>query len=295
MTLAKDGKVICVPWWLWPNLLGLDAPSVAVTWQYFFAEAFRVKIPISNYLTLFLVVWVIYSVDRLLDARLLKNPGAASTRHYFYHSNYRLIGFLTLIITSLTVVLCLTVLPGELVKFGLFVSLFVVVYFAHRIWVKGLMMAVVPKEVFVGMVFAVGTTLTGHTWSGEVPDSLWSPSVIGFGVLCSLNCLAISVWERSSDQHNDPNALPQLFPEVVKLFPAIACTVSLAAAAYALSQKNNVEFPILLSVASGCALIGILSLIAGKASSCFLRLAADVAVIVPALVLLPLLPWALTV
>ena len=30
-TAAHDRKQL--PWWLWPNLLGLDAPLVAVVWQ----------------------------------------------------------------------------------------------------------------------------------------------------------------------------------------------------------------------------------------------------------------------
>ena len=27
-----------VPFWLWPNVLGFDAPLVAVAWQFFFAD-----------------------------------------------------------------------------------------------------------------------------------------------------------------------------------------------------------------------------------------------------------------
>ena len=56
------------------------------------------------------------------------------------------------------------------------------------------MMIIIPKEVFIGMVFAVGATLTGHTWSGDFfPDAFFSPSVIIFGILCSMNCIAISI------------------------------------------------------------------------------------------------------
>ena len=58
-----------VPWWLWPNLLGLDAPAVAVVWQRFLADASGVAVPVAASAVLALVVWGIYLTDRRLDAR----------------------------------------------------------------------------------------------------------------------------------------------------------------------------------------------------------------------------------
>ena len=285
MNLAQQQNTSRASWWLWPNLLGIDAPAVAVLWQYFFACNFRVKIPASNYLTLFFVVWVIYLVDRLLDARMLKRLNEASLRHSFYYRNYRSAFVLTAILTIITACLCLFFLPMELIKTGAFVGAFVVVYLLHQIWAKGLMMIVIPKEVFIGMIFAVGTTLTGHIWSGEfIPDAFFSPSVIIFGVLCSMNCIAISVWERSHDVDNDSNALPQLFPQVVKLFPAIACVVFICLMVYSFTNHSHVGFPIFVASGIGCGLITVLSFFDGRASSQFLRFAADMAVIMPALV-----------
>ena len=284
MSSVQNKKVVNRPWWIWPNLLGIDAPTVAVLWQYFFACNFSLKIPTSNYLTLFLVVWVIYSVDRLLDARMLKRPEKASLRHLFYHSNYRIASFLTVVLTILTVFFCLYFLPMELLKTGSFVGAFVVVYLLHQIWAKGPMMIFIPKEVFIGMIFAVGSTLTGHTWSGEfIPDAFFSPSVIIFGILCAMNCIAISVWERHHDVENDPNALPQFLPQVVKLFPTIACAVFISLMVYSFTNHDHVGFPIFVASVAGCGLIAVLSFFDGKFSSQFLRFAADMAVMIPAL------------
>jgi len=284
VNLEQQQNVPNGPWWIWPNLLGIDAPAVAVLWQYFFACNFSIKIPFSNYLTLFFVVWVIYSVDRLLDARMLKRPDGASVRHLFYLRNYRIASALTAFLTILTAFFCLYFLPMELIKTGSFVGAFVVVYLLHQIWAKGLMMMIIPKEVFIGMVFAVGSTLTGHTWSGDFfPGAFFSPSVIIFGVLCSINCIAISVWERSHDVKNDPNAIPQLLPIVVKLFPAIACTVFISLLVYSFMHHDHVGFPIFMASGIGCGFITALSFFDGKVSSQFLRIAADMAVMIPAL------------
>ena len=59
------------PLWLWPNLLSLDAPLVAVAWLGMFAKTWQVVwFPKTIYLLVAGVVWIIYVVDRLLDARI---------------------------------------------------------------------------------------------------------------------------------------------------------------------------------------------------------------------------------
>ena len=99
-----------------------------------------------------------------------------------------------------------------------------------------------------------------------------------------MNCIAISVWERSHDVDNDSNALPQLFPQVVKLFPAIASVVFICLMVYSFTNHSHVGFPIFVASGIGCGLITVLSFFDARASSQFLRFAADMAVIIPALV-----------
>ena len=282
------------PFWLWLNVLGLDAPIVAVVWQFFFAEALRLKIPTSNYLTLGLIVWVIYSADRLLDARRLRAPETASARHRFYRDWFHVMMPLTMAGLILSVVAVLMVLPETILYCGAVLFLFVIVYFIHRIWVNGPMLVVLPKEIFTGMVFAFGTTLTGYTWSSDIPDALYSPEVLCFGGLCSLNCMAISIWERDADADNDGNALPQVFPAIVPYFAVLCWGVVIAGAVFALMQKGSVTFPVFLAVTTGGGLLALLASFEKRMSPVTLRVAADFAVLLPAFVYLPLLPWDLT-
>src|ERR1700704_1719121 len=67
--------------WLWPNLLSLDAPVVAVLWQILFARCFQVPVDALAALLLLLTVWLIYAADRILDAR---RDECHSPRHEFY-------------------------------------------------------------------------------------------------------------------------------------------------------------------------------------------------------------------
>ena len=55
--------------WLWPNLLSLDAPIVALLWQLLFARCFHASVSVTAAILLVLAVWLIYAADRVLDAR----------------------------------------------------------------------------------------------------------------------------------------------------------------------------------------------------------------------------------
>ena len=171
-------------------------------------------------------------------------------------------------------------------KFGITISCLVGVYFIHRKWGSGALLGFIPREVFVGMVFAIGSTLLGHTWTGEVPEAFLSISVIGFGLLCSMNCLAISVWEKEEDSFNDRSALAQLAPKFPSFFPFISVMVFLIMSLVACYLYFSKDFFILLAASSGCGIISVMSFIESKISSCSLRILADVAVLVPALAFL---------
>jgi len=276
------------PIWLWPNLIGLDAPCIATVWQKLFADSFNIKIPLSNYLTLFLVVWVIYSVDRLMDSKSLGNKETAALRHRFYFQHFHIMLVITLICFGCVGYLCLAVIPFEMLKTGLVISPFVLVYLLHRKWSRGPMMVFIPKEIFVGLVFAVGSTLPGHVWSSDVPEAFLSPSVIVFGILCSMNCIAISVWERDLDYQNDNSALPQFFPIITKIFNPISWIVFVTLFIFSVySFRNHYDseaLPVIMASSFGCGIIAVLSHYEGKASKNIMRLLADMAVLIPGLV-----------
>jgi hypothetical protein len=281
-----------VPLWLWPNVLGLDAPLVAVAWQHFFAEAFRVRIPPLHYAVLGLIVWVIYSADRVVDATRLIRPDRASHRHRFYRKNLLVMGVLTAAGAAAALYSTLAILPQNILLPGWALASLVALYFIHRMSVRGPVLAVMPKEVFSGIVFALGSTLLGFTWSSELPRAFVSPEVLCFAALCSLNCLAISVWEHREDEGNDPNAIAQLWPGSVAAFPRIAAYAAVVIAVIALLLGRTPGFPLIVGSATGAVLIAILAANASRFSTPALRVLADIAVLLPALAFLPMTPWA---
>ncbi len=283
------------PPWLWPNVLGLDAPLVAVAWQYLVASAFSIRLRPIDYAALALIVWAIYSIDRLLDSKKLQSPETATARHRFYRRHFKPLAALTLAGCAGALYLVLRHLTAQVILPGVMLGLLVALYLFHRAVARGPILFVLPKELLSGFVFAFGTVLIGFAITADlIPNprsrslGILSPAVLAFGCLCSLNCAAISVWERAEDADNDPNAAAQLFPALSHHFAPICWGVTAVLALAAFRARDEVAFPIFAASALGCGLLSLLASSAAKFSSPTLRLLADVAVLAPAIAFLPL-------
>jgi hypothetical protein len=179
------------PWWLWPNVLSLDAPAVASLWQNLAAKDAGLSLSLASKLALPLSVWVIYLADRLMDSVRMESANPAA-RHLFYRS-YRFTGIGLLLFASALLTGSLHFLPAVVLHNGLLVGMFVA---AYLLMVHALPPAVrryLPKELAVALIFAAGTTLS--VWSRMPnPSVIVFPAVL-FALLCWLNCSAIDVWE----------------------------------------------------------------------------------------------------
>jgi len=173
--------------WLWPNLLSLDAPVVAVLWQILFARCFQVPVDALAALLLLLTVWLIYAADRILDAR---RDECHSPRHEFYRRRWP-----ELLPVWIGVLGVTSWLAAEHLSPGLFM------HGAALLSVVGMYLAMVhsgiilrwPKEAAVGVLFALGASLVA--W-GKVKTAADVATILLFSGLCWMNCVAIQRWEE---------------------------------------------------------------------------------------------------
>lgn len=188
--------------WLWPNLLSLDAPLVALLWQILFIRCFHAANPASSSILtsalLVSVVWLIYAADRALDAW---RGSGLRPRHEFYRRHWRALLPIWMLVLAATAWLAWTSLPRELFERGAWLLAGVVIYFgvvhcgavhsgvAH--W-AGLHW---PKEAAVAVIFGLGASLAAWT---RVETSYDVFTVILFACLCWINCAAIAEWEGGS-------------------------------------------------------------------------------------------------
>lgn len=198
-----------IPWWLWPNVLNLDAPIITAAWQELFARSAGLSVTAAERAALFLAVWVIYAADRLLDGVRLGVRASSSARHQFSHRHARPLALLLLTAIAVEGWLVLARLPREILFGGLALGALVGAYFlwnqlAGTRWGRGWL-----KELVVSLVFAFGAGLVPLLArpTGEVIID-----ILSFAAVCMANCLLIARLERAMDEARGEVSIAAHFP-----------------------------------------------------------------------------------
>ncbi len=274
------------PLWLYPNLLSLDAPLVAVAWLFIFSKTWRVDYhPWEAYVTLGLTVWGIYVLDRLLDASLFgATAGKLQARHEF-HRRYRgpfMAGGCVALLAA--AVLVVTYMSLSIYTY-LFFGLVIVAGFFGLSMLSAQESAEVPhtKNILAGIGFAFGTATMAHVYLPElgIYNMLTSREFICFALLCILNISAIDLWEyaaRSKDL--EMSAAAELTLTIPLTLLGVVCLY------YAVIDHEMATRPFFYAILTGAALLQILNRMRGRFSMDALRVLADVALLLPVLVYL---------
>jgi hypothetical protein len=176
--------------WLWPNLLSLDAPVVALLWQILFARCFHARVELLPSVLLVLAVWLIYAADRTLDAW---TGSCARPRHEFYRKHWKSLLPLWILALAAGSTLAWTRLTPELLVCGIALATVVAGYFV----LLHLGVLQKTKEAAVAVLFALGATLSA--WP-NVRSAVDIEAIILFSCLCWINCVAIERWESAAVQ-----------------------------------------------------------------------------------------------
>ncbi|MGA3186663.1 MAG: hypothetical protein ABSF22_06080 [Bryobacteraceae bacterium] len=171
--------------WLWPNLLSLDAPIVALLWQILFARCFHARVDPLPSVLLVLAVWLIYAADRTIDAW---TGEGLRPRHEFYRRHWPALLPLWILALGAGTALAWTRLTREMLLNGFALGVAVVLYFA----LLHLGIFQKTKEAAVAVLFALGATLSAWPHVRTAADI---EAIILFSCLCWINCAAIEQWE----------------------------------------------------------------------------------------------------
>jgi hypothetical protein len=201
------------------SLLCLDAPLVAVAWQWIIARNLGEPLNLPQYAVLFLVAWLIYLSDRLADSFTVPPGAPTSARQRFCRQHrFIIVPLIVLLgitdtILSLTFIDRRTFISGTLI-FGATIVYLAINHFASRTWRH-----VALKEAAIGFLFALGTVAVINQKSTNLIVVLML-----FGLLCSLNCLSISVWKRDLDIAQGGESFATAHPKR-KSLPAMSCWI----------------------------------------------------------------------
>lgn len=213
---------------LFPNLLSIDAPVIAIAWQWLVWHCFIASNadsesglwdashpPVHTMVLLFNVVWMIYAADRLLDCRHLDFSKPVPKRHRFVQrwASWFWVTWVFILVVSIFVA---------------------VIYLQPKLWISGMLLSVnvaaysaavhavptlrqkLPKELIVGTIFATGVALPTATVSLS-----WqlAASLIMLAYLFTINCLIHAKTQQYSDQQQGIGSAIRIFPSIASNLP----------------------------------------------------------------------------
>ena len=198
------------PLWIWPNILSLDAPLVALAWFWMFKQIWLVKYhqPSLPWL-LALTVWCIYVADRLMDSRGMRGTETTLALRHRFHCDYRGLMIVALSVGVVGVFLLLSRQSRGLLAYAYPVAVPVLLYFliSFQRTEKGVSWF---KNIVAGLAFAYGTAVGVHFRSGSsvgVHELALSSEVVVFALLCMINMMVIDHWESGGEKEKGMGAV----------------------------------------------------------------------------------------
>ena len=228
----------------------LDAPIVAITWQWLIGQTFRAGISISDRAVLFITAWLIYLVDRFADSLTVPASAPVSPRQRFCAEHRRRRAVLIILLALLDGFIGFTYLSRATVVNGAVIGVAIAVYLAINHFAPFVWRKLPVKEALIGFLFALGTVAAIHR-----TDVSFVVATLLFGTLCSLNCLSISIWEREIDIAQSRESFATARAGAIWV-PAVACWV-LAVVALSIAILGHVP-AICICVATSAVLLALL-------------------------------------
>ena len=263
---------------MWPHLLSLDAPLVAVAWQGWWAHATGVALPPCHGIVLLLGVWLMYLGDRLADLRRARPDDPLTARHGFAGRQRRFLLVFAAVLAGILTVLAPCALPPRHFAAGLGLLALVGGYFwlIHRRQTQR-WCAYFPKEAMVGGMFAFGTAFF-VLWRLPLPSAPLVAAVSLFALVCFLNCALITRWEQNVQDLRHPASLLNSFPRLTRRGLQPLCWVLGAMAA---GLGVSLHTALFLPLAASALSLGVLDRCRQRLSVNMLRVLADAVLLTP--------------
>ncbi|HEY5079011.1 MAG TPA: hypothetical protein VII43_04165 [Opitutaceae bacterium] len=271
-------------WWIWPTILSLDAPAVAVLWQLLLADAASVSLGAPETLVLGSSVWLAYSSDRWFEGWRVE-PGRIRThRHRFTQRLRWPLAFAWAAVLGLDLSLSLLGLSHRELKAGFLLLGPVVAYLLfHQLLHRGSRWRP-PKELCVAVLLAGGAAVFIAARPGAHLRAMAIPLAI-FALLCLSNCALISVWEDEVDRSHGQTSLALQFARGAAFSRILPWLLSALCAAAWICAGEGSRAAAACGAASGV-LLGLVDLAERRIGRSLARVLADVALATPAIPLI---------
>lgn len=187
----------------WFNVLSFDVVAGAIIGSLFFARIYSVTPSFISLVSLGLTVWIIYTVDRLLDIQDLKGM-AASERHRFHQRNRKKLIRWLCVVVIIDIGLAVN-MPKEIIIRGSLLSLVVAMYIILRRRLH------VSKELLVATLYTTGVVLP--VWPESRMDVVHYLPIFLFFLIALINLIIFSWVERENDLREHQHSVATLVDE----------------------------------------------------------------------------------
>lgn len=270
-------------WWQWPTILSLDAPIVALLWQWLVARSANLTLQMPHVFVLGASVWLAYVADRWIEGWRLTR--ACTQRHIFYQRWRWPVATVWLAVLVGDVATALVGFSAHELKTGFMLLAAVLMYLIshqlihrHRAWRA-------PKEICVAALLGGGVALFPLLQSAIAWRLLIAP--LGFFVLlCFINCALISAWEREVDETHGQTSIALQFRRGAAFSAALPWMLMTLAIGFSLLEANGPALPAALCAVASSLALGVINFFEPLWGRRLARVLADVALMTPIVPLL---------
>ena len=279
--MVAETHFSCAPteffrWWFLPSWLGLDAPCVVLTWTWAISQNSEAILSFRPAAAMFLVVWSIYLLDRLIDVARCSDWQQATGRLRFGRQ-YRPLFVACFGLCIIGIVAFLMVgLPADIIRRAAYVAVGLTLDFLVFVVPVFFRQKLPGKEFGVGLFFALGAyACLGYT-AGMLP------LLMSIGLVVAFNCLVIAARDAERDRANDPGGASQWWRTMKRdlLWGGAGLTIAFALGAF-LARELTFYISLALAFLSLTALHRCSQRLSGDA----VRALADFALFTPVLVM----------
>lgn len=266
-------------WWQWPTVLSLDAPAVALAWQFLFARVAAAALQSHHYALLAAVTWLVYAADRWTEGFEIDVAQVQTHRHRFYQRFRIHVGIAMGLISLGALGLAVRTLTPHEWQIGGLLTLPVAAYLIIGPLLRRLTPWRLPKEVLIALLFSLGSACFSLANTDTSPAHLLLP-MSWFAALCFVNLALIAQWEQDVDAAHGHASLALGHPLVNRWIP-LAPWLLFALAGWATIQPWGGPVLVTRCVAASAALLGALNRVEKPLGRRRARVLVDAALLTP--------------
>lgn len=225
-----------------------------------------------------LAVWVIYTLDRLVDVKIhgemLQEP-----RHQFHRRHQKLLLALVVLAVLVIVSSSLRFLQWSIIESAMLPVIGLSAFLILSVFSPSASRVSYTKNIIAGITFAMGciTGLLGLSARSMV-TSMMSPEMVCFAAICVLNITAIDFWARPRPRQTTDDE--DVVAEWSLTLPLLV--VALFALLYKYKEGNEASRPFFDVIVVCCGLMYVMNRMRQKLGPDKLRVGADVILLIGA-------------